>query len=125
MSDPHSIRGEYEKHGVQGFCEQYGDQYRNPHELAIHAVLGRAVSLWKPDLTHVLDLACGSGEVTLILKELGCTRIDGIDPYTGQAYQQRTGQQAESLTFEQIASGALSERRYSLIVCSFALHLLE
>ena len=125
MSDQQSIRGQYEKHGVQGFYEQYGDQYRNPHEFAIREVLARAVTTWQPDLAHVLDLACGSGEVTLALKELGCTRIDGIDPYTGNAYTERTGQHAEPFTFAQIASGILSGRHYSLIVCSFALHLLE
>jgi hypothetical protein len=33
--------------------------------------------------------------------------------------------QAERFTFEQIADGALSGRQYSLIVCSFAMHLCE
>ena len=125
MADRGSIRGEYEQHGVQGFYEQYGDQYRNPHEVAIRATLERAIALWQFDLSHVLDLACGSGEVTLKVWELGCTQVDAIDPYTGAAYLERTGRAAESFTFEQIASGALTARHYSLIVCSFAMHLVE
>jgi hypothetical protein len=58
------------------------------------------------------------------LRQLGATNSEGIDPYTAQAYQERTGQTAEQFTFEQIASGALVDRHYSLIVCSFALHLV-
>jgi hypothetical protein len=73
----------------------------------------------------VLDLAAGSGEVTLALRELGAARVDGVDPFTFGAYLSRTGQPAERLTFEDVAAGALAGRHYSLVVCSFALHLLE
>jgi len=120
-----SIRGQYVRYGTQGYYQQFGAQYRNPHELAVRQAIYAAVSAWKLDLTHVLDLACGSGEVTLALRELGATAIDGLDPYTGAAYQIRTGQAAEALSFEAIAGGALEGRQYSLIVCSYALHLLE
>jgi SAM-dependent methyltransferase len=119
-----AIRKEYEQHGVRGFYEEYGDTYRNPHEDNIRAALQAGVSRWQADLSHVLDLACGSGEATLALQELGCTNIDGIDPYTAEAYRSRTGRLAEAFTFEQIAQGALEGRWYSLIVSSFALHLL-
>ena len=123
-SDIRPIRKEYEQHGVKRFYEQFGNAYRNPHEAAIRAVLREGLSRWQVDLSRVLDLACGSGEVTLALQELGCTAIDGIDPYTVEAYRARTGREAEPLTFAQIAEGVLEGRRYSLIVCSFALHLL-
>jgi hypothetical protein len=73
----------------------------------------------------VLDLAAGSGEVTLALRELGATRVDGVDPYTADAYLARTGNSVERLTFEDVAAGALAGRHYSLVVCSFALHLCE
>jgi SAM-dependent methyltransferase len=122
--DNQSIRKEYEKHGVRGYYEQFGDTYRNPHETAIRSALQEGLSRWHVDLSNVLDLACGSGEVTLVLQELGCTTIEGIDPFTVEAYRARTGTQAEPFTFEQIAEGALEGRQYSLIVCSFALHLL-
>jgi SAM-dependent methyltransferase len=118
------VRKEYERHGVKDFYEEHGGDYRNPHEAAIRAALHEGLSRWQVGLSRVLDLACGSGEVTLVLRELGCTDTDGIDPYTGEAYLARTGRVAESITFERIAEGALEGRRYSLIVCSFALHLL-
>lgn len=123
-SQQQAIRKGYEEFSVQGFYEKFGDEYRNPHEPAIQKVLSEAVKKWQLDLQKVLDLACGSGEVTLVLKSLGTTNIDGIDPYTYNAYLKRTGQQAETYTFEEIASGVLADRDYSLIVCSFALHLV-
>jgi hypothetical protein len=119
-----AIRRQYEQLGVQTFYQQHGADYRNPHEAAIDAVLRVVVPRWQLDLTRVLDLACGSGEVTLALRELGAATIEGADPYTGAAYQERTGQAAEALSFEQIAECMLAGREYSLIVCSFALHLL-
>jgi len=120
-----SIRKGYEDYSVQGYYEKFGDRYRNPQESAIQQVLQLAVSQWPLDFQQVLDLACGSGEVTLALQSLGCTNnIEGIDPYTYDAYWKRTGKQAETYTFEDIADGILQERHYSLIVCSFALHLL-
>jgi SAM-dependent methyltransferase len=119
-----AIRHQYEQLGAQAFYEQHGADYRNPHEAAIGAVLRAVVPEWGLDLTHVLDLACGSGEVTLVLRDLGAEQIDGVDPYTDAAYLARTGQVAEALGFEQIAEGALVGRSYSLLVCSFAMHLL-
>lgn len=119
-----AIRAAYEQYGVEGFYQRFGNCYRNPHERPIRATLQAAVARWDLPLDRVLDLACGSGEVTLALRELSCASIDGIDPYTYRAYAERTGQVAEPLTFEQIAAGALAGRRYGTIVCSFALHLV-
>ena len=120
-----SIRHEYEQHGVQGYYQHFGAAYRNPHELAVRHALHTAVAAWGLDLSRVLDLACGSGEATLALREAGAAQVDGVDPYTAAAYAERTGQPAETLTFEAIAAGALDGRQYRLIVCSYALHLLE
>lgn len=120
-----AIRQQYQEHGVEGYYSQFGADYRNPHEAIICEVLQEAVRRGQLDLTSVLDLACGSGEVTLVLRELGCQQIDGVDPNTGEAYLARTGQQAKAISFEQIAAGALSGRNYTLIVCSFAMHLIE
>jgi hypothetical protein len=124
-AETNAIRTAYERHGVRGFYQQFGGAYRNPHERAVRAALRAAVARWPIDLSHVLDLACGSGEATLALRELGCESIDGVDPYTYSAYAERTGAVAEAYTFERIAAGALAGRRYSAIVCSFALHLVE
>jgi SAM-dependent methyltransferase len=119
-----AIRAGYEQYGVAGFYQRFGASYRNPHERVIRATLKAAVARWDLPLDHVLDLACGSGEVTLALRELGGAVLDGIDPYTHEAYAARTGQAAEPITFEQIAAGALAGRSYDTIVCSFALHLV-
>jgi len=119
-----AMRRNYEQYGIQGYYTVNGHRYRNLHEPQIAALLPSAIARWQPDLSAVLDLACGSGEVTLLLRTLGCGTITGADPYTGDAYLARTGQRAEPVSFEDIASGALENRRFSLIICSFALHLL-
>jgi len=124
------IRGEYERQGVRQYYLRHGDQYRNPHEHALRAALMECLRSWPLDLSYVLDLACGSGEITLALQQMAPPdqqaglRVDGIDPFTAEAYRRRTGRACEPFTFEQIASGALAGRRYSLIVCSYALHLV-
>lgn len=123
--DNEAIRQQYEAHGVEGYYAQFGAEYRNPHEPVIREVLAEAVQRWQLNLSRVLDLACGSGEVTLALRELGCQQIDGVDPFTGEAYLARTGQPLEAFSFEDIAAGVLAGRQYSLIVCSFAMHLIE
>jgi SAM-dependent methyltransferase len=120
-----SIRGEYEKHGPAEFYRRFGPDYRNPHERSVQRSIRLAVGRWRPDLSRVLDLAAGSGEATLVLRELGAGHLDGIDPYTAEAYERRTGRAAERFSFEDVAAGALSGREYSLVVCSFALHLCE
>src|SRR4051794_17408381 len=121
-----SVRGGYEAHGVAAYYRRFGAAYRNPHEPAVRRTLRAAVAAWRPDLSRVLDLAAGSGEATLALRELGAAEVDGIDPYTAAAYEARTGRPAAALSFEDVAVGALAARpAYSLVVCSFALHLCE
>lgn len=125
VSSQPSIRGEYERHGASGYYRQFGADYRNPHEPAVRQSILSAVQRWPLDLSHVVDLAAGSGEATLALREAGAVRVEGIDPYTHEAYRARTGSPAEPLSFEDVAAGALAGRRYSVIVCSFALHLCQ
>ena len=119
-----SIRPAYDDVGPDEYYRQHGGSYRNPHERAVAAALTRAVAEWSLDVSHVLDLACGSGEATLTLRACGADLVDGIDPYTADAYLARTGLIAEPLTFEMIAAGGLFGRRWSLIVCSYAMHLV-
>ena len=106
-------------------------------------MIGIAAREWPLDLTHVLDLAAGSGEVTLALqtnhvawasrprdeknlvRETPTPRMSAIDPYTAQAFTDRTKLPCETLSFEDIAAGAIRGRSYSLIVCSFAMHLCD
>jgi SAM-dependent methyltransferase len=118
------IRTQYETHGIAGYYEQFGATYSNPHEPQIRTLLERLIPAWALNLSRTLDLACGSGEVSSVILEHGGT-VTGIDPFTFEAYQNRTGLEAERWFFEDIANGALEGRRFSLIVCSFALHLVE
>jgi SAM-dependent methyltransferase len=120
---PLAIRNAYEKYGVKTFYQHFGDSYRNPHEAVIFKVIEAVHTAYQPDFSQVLDLACGSGEVTLALLKLGYIQVDGIEPYTFKAYFERTGKRAEKYRFEEIETGILSERRYTTIICSFALHL--
>ena len=120
-----SVRGEYARYGVEEWYGQFGATYRNPHESIVRELIQVSVRDWSLDLSAVLDLAAGSGEATLALRDVGAVNVSAIDPYTGPAYLVRTGKSAEALTFADLAAGALAGRRYSLVVCSFALHLCE
>lgn len=122
---PPAIRPMYDEFGAASYYQRFGAAYRNPHEPIIARLLLDTLTTYTLDTSHVLDLACGSGEATLALRSWGVTRITGVDPFTGAAYHARTGQTALPYTFEQIAGGALAARRFSLIVCSFALHLAD
>lgn len=125
QSNDVSIRSEYESHGVEQFYARSGAAYRNPHEPVLRRLLKTVASDWILDLSHILDLAAGSGEVTLILADLGAGTIEACDPFTQAAYFARTGRAPQSWSFDDIAAGVLADRRYSLVVCSFALHLCE
>jgi SAM-dependent methyltransferase len=120
-----AIRTAYEEYGADEYYRRFGAEYRNPHEAAVRAVIASSVERNHLDLSHVLDLACGSGEATRALLELGAGDVDGVDPYTSAAYAAATGRRAEELSFEDVAAGALADRAYSLVVCSFALHLAD
>lgn len=120
-----SVRARYERHGADAYYRGHAGDYVNPHEPEVAHSLGLAKIKWGLDLSHVLDLACGSGEATLALRALGAGRVDGCDPYLFELYERRTGTPAERFSFEDVARGALAERAYSLVVCSFALHLAE
>lgn len=118
------IRLEYQKTGVNQFYKTHADSYRNPHESCVVSLIQSIIPLWNLNLTNVLDLSCGSGEATLPLLDFGAS-VQGIDPFTCHSYQKRTKQLAEKMTFDDICKGSLDDRNYSMIVCSYAIHLLE
>jgi hypothetical protein len=120
-----SVRARYERHGADGYYRDYAQDYVNPHEPEVRQCIEMAVSRWPLDLSRVLDLAAGSGEVTMALRELGAGEIDACDPHLFAQYERRIGRPCERFSFEDIAAGAMAGREYKLIVCSFALHLVE
>ena len=122
---PGTIRQAYVDHpaGAAGFYAERGADYRNPHEAGVREVVAGFAS----DLPagRILDLACGSGEVTLALRDVGipADAIDGADPYTAAAYLARTGRTALPWSFDDLVDGVPAV--YGTVVCSFALHLCE
>lgn len=108
--------------GVADHYRRHATDYRNPHTEIIDRCLRKVTVDWGFDLSNVLDLAAGSGEVSSTLISLGAC-VSAIDPFTFDAYEKQVGLPCERFTFEEIARGALAGRNYPLIVCSFALHL--
>ena len=106
------VRNAYAAHadGATGFYVDEGSTYTNPHDGGVREALVRAVRAW-PDLfapadqpgstadDRILDLSCGSGEVTAALVAAGVhlDRIDACDPYTGAAYERRIGKKCANL----------------------------
>jgi SAM-dependent methyltransferase len=115
-----AIRSRYEEHGVEAYYRDHAADYRNPHFPEIRALLRENVA--RLDTGHVLDFAAGSGEVTLVLQELGVSALTGCDPYTFEAYAARTGRPCLRHSFRDVIKNGLPGS-YSLVVCSFALHL--
>ena len=122
---PKSVRDCYADLGVKQYYQDNGENYLNPHEQRVHNTIKLALKKWNPSTSRVLDLACGSGEVTLILNQFGIKNIDAIDPYTYKAYEKRTNFKCKPFSFQDITAGALNDEKYSLIICSYALHLAE
>ena len=122
MVDPlkKKIRCAYEEYGVEEYYQQLGHTYQNPHAPQIEALLRECEPLI--NYSSTLDLCCGSGEVTLALRQLGYERTVGCDPYTFDAYKAATGLSCLRYTFDDLLRGQLIGN-YSSVICSFALHL--
>lgn len=114
------IRKSYESLGVDGFYRKKGDKYQNPHEAHVVKLLQN--NEHRIDYKKVLDFCCGSGEVTEALADLGFTETVGSDPFTGKAFQKRTGKTALDLTFDDVIRNGLADQ-YSSVISSFAMHL--
>lgn len=112
------VRNGYAKLGVDKYYEKHNSDYKNPHEKVIKKLINIAQNKGSVG-NKVLDLCCGSGEVTMALNSC---EVVGVDPYTLEAYYNRTGKKPMSLSFKDIAGGQLSGY-YDSVICSFALHL--
>ena len=65
-----SVRARYEQHGADAYYRDHADDYSNPHEPEVRQCIEMAVKRWPLDVSRVLDLAAGSGEATLALREV-------------------------------------------------------
>jgi hypothetical protein len=120
------IRQGYDQLGPDSYYVTHKADYRNPHEPIIRRLLERwTLKETPPKLSSLLDLACGSGEITSFFQSSGFTQIHAIEPFTGEAFTNRTGLVADSHDFAAIADGVLGNRSYDYIFCSFALHLAQ
>mmetsp|Transcript_26994 Transcript_26994/g.44065 ORF Transcript_26994/g.44065 Transcript_26994/m.44065 type:complete len:200 (-) Transcript_26994:226-825(-) len=135
ISQGFSFRDAYSHGGAAEYYTTHGSGYRNPHERELCLVLEEFLKRHSNTLDFsekILDLACGSGEVTSFLlsqaKELSIFQplnIDACDPYTGEAYLQRIGRNCSAASFEDIEGGELFGSIYGLCIVSFALHLVQ
>lgn len=116
------MRKNYEKYGVENYYKMNSDKYTNLHEPQIRDLLIRNFN--KFNFNSVLDLCCGSGEVTKILLEKGVKNIKGADPYTFELYIKNTKKSCIKLSFKDILGGKLNEN-YTSIICSFAFNLIK
>ena len=122
-----SIRAGYEELGVDEYYKEHSDTYSNPHIDRIEYLL-KTKTAYENIGNTVLDLCCGSGEITNILLNNDINNkynIDGLDPYTASAYTRNTGQRCMKLDFKDIVLGALKNKRCDTIICSYAMHLCE
>jgi len=117
-----AIRNLYTQLGVERYYKEHGTDYTNPHAMYIEQLIKKNEE--RIDYTNVLDFCCGSGEVSLYLKELGYNESVGSDPFTQKAYKRMMGKNCLSLSFKDVIKGKLSGE-YSSIICSFAMHLCE
>lgn len=122
-----SVRAGYEQLGIEGYYKLHSEDYNNPHFADIEYLLQQEINK-NYFGTNILDLCCGGGEVTQILEKYGYTRkynIDGLDPYTAPAYKKNTGKDCLIYDFKDIVRGALENKTYHTIICSFAMHLCD
>ena len=122
-----SVRAGYEELGVEGYYSKHSEDYSNPHEYKVRHLIEKFVHGYGSlDGNRILDMCCGSGEVTRELLNM-CSEcnIEGLDPFTSSTYRKKTGQECLVYDFKDIVNGALENKRYDLIICSYAMHLCE
>lgn len=118
-----SIRDEYIKYGTADkYYQENSDKYKNPHFDIIKKCVNSLTKFI--EFNSVLDLSCGGGEVTSELMKIGIMDITGSDPYTCNLYQKNTAKPCINMSFNDILKGKI-DRKYDIIICSFALHLCE
>jgi len=116
-----NIREAYKKFGVDAFYKENGNNYINPHIDVVRQLTKYAEDNYDIK-TNILDLCCGSGEVTLALSNK--LNIIGNDPYTRDNYIKNTGRKCLQFSFDDIQAGLLKDN-FDTVFCSFALHLCE
>ena len=125
---------------MKGFKSKYFEQhssptefyltckkYKNPHANKFYEIIKRVID-WLPfnmqtSIEPILDLACGSGEVTRALLRYGIDNVIGIDPYLHEQYATITKRTVYDYSFEDIYLEKVLLEKYSIVFCAYALHL--
>lgn len=114
MSD--SIRTRYDLYGIDSVYNG-SDPYTNPHMNDILSL----VKMINPTNSSILDLCCGNGEITNLLKSHN--NVHGSDPYMKTIYENNTNTLCYEYSFADISKKF--EHEFDYIICSYALHLCE
>ena len=121
-----AIRTEYAEKGVEAYYRTQANAYENPHFPYIQQLLEQ--NKGRIDYAKILDLACGGGEVALILRGLGFENTVGCDPFTKRLFVKNTDLPCFNYSFEDIVKGRLVakvEGQFSSIISSFGMHLCD
>ncbi len=121
------ITEQYRTIGVQEYYQDPVTQatYENPHQDYVTDCLMNSFYQYFTEDASVLDLACGNGLVSNILKQCGVSDIEGADKYMYDRYTEETGFVCYPYSFEDIANfNCICEKRYDVIICSYAFDLV-
>ncbi|CAH6420175.1 Hypothetical protein KVN_LOCUS34 [uncultured virus] len=110
------------KNGIESFYKNNCNNYINPHFDDIKKTLNY-ISNIKLNSDPILDLCAGSGEITLGINDLFANEIIGSDPFTFDLYKKNTNKVVFDWSFDDIMNGCMENYSFSIIFCSYALHL--
>lgn len=121
------ITEQYRTIGVQRYYQDPNIQstYENPHKEFVNNCLMNSFYQYFTEDASVLDLACGNGLISNILKHCGVTNIEGSDKYMHYRYTEETGFPCYPYSFEDISDfNCIFEKYYDVIICSYAFDLV-
>ena len=119
--------------GVSGFYENC-ESYTNPHSSKFKFILKKLFSWFPSDLMNlitleqqpILDLACGTGQITeILMTDYHLEHILGLDPYLYQQYLFNTNKHVYPNSFDDLIMKRITLPSLSLIICSYGLHLCD
>lgn len=121
------VTEQYRKIGVQEYYKDTNTQqnYINPHAEYVNESLLNAFYEYFTEDATVLDLCCGNGLVSSVLKSCGVLNIEGADKYMFERYTEETGFNCFHYSFEDIADfNCMFDKYYDVIICSYAFDIV-
>ncbi len=121
------ITDKYRTIGVQQYYQDPETQetYVNPHAQFIQECVQEAFYQYFTEDATVLDLACGNGLISTVLKSCGVSNIEGSDKYMFERYSEETSLNCYPYSFEDIADfNCQFNQYYDVIICSYAFDIV-